>query len=49
MDKIKKKWPDNVELRGKVNELIERLEDHISFEEEINKVCKIMNEYINGR
>ena len=23
MDKIKKKWPDNVELRNKVNELIE--------------------------
>ena len=27
MDKIKKKWPDNVELRNKVNELIEGNEE----------------------
>ena len=36
MDKIKKKWPNNVELREKVNELVEennklkkRIDNHI--------------------
>jgi len=29
MDKIKKKWPDNVELRNKVNEMVDNYNEII--------------------
>ena len=44
MDKIEKKWPDNMELKNKVNELVEgyekkmkRLEGHIIYHRKYDK------------